>query len=106
MINPCEGCVIQPICEKMCPEVIAYYKGQVKHRTKLEIEDATGYHWHEDPDGHEFFSGSSAYKKPVKEIPKEEPRIEPTKAVWRFFEKLTKGMKLCLTLKNKNTLKD
>lgn len=106
MLNPCEPCLIKAICEKMCPKVIEFYKPQVKKRCKKEIEDATGYIWHDDPDGHNFFTGSML-ECPVKEKYHPNMRITTFKKVSiirGFINYVKKGLKLCQ--KNKNTLKD
>ena len=48
MEDPCEGCLIQPICEKMCEKVTEYYKARIRIRSKDEVQMATGYYWEDD----------------------------------------------------------
>ena len=46
--DPCKGCIINVMCEQMCPKVIKYYSGRIRRRTKKEVEQATGYYWEDD----------------------------------------------------------
>ena len=46
--DPCEGCIINVMCEQMCPKVIQFYSNQVRKRSKHEVEQATGYYWETD----------------------------------------------------------
>jgi len=66
--DPCKGCLIQPICEKMCPDVIEFYKKIVRIRTKKEIEETTGYIYEEDNECSMpgFILSTSELKKEVK----------------------------------------
>ena len=46
--NPCEGCIINVICEQICPKAFEYYSKRVRIRSKSEVEQATGYYWEDD----------------------------------------------------------
>ena len=46
--DPCEGCLVNVLCEQMCPKVIKFYSNFVRKRSKIEVEAATGYYWEDD----------------------------------------------------------
>lgn len=106
MLNPCEGCIIEPICTRMCPRVIEYYKGNLRQRSKKEIELATGYTWCISDDA---FSTGVVDKIKIPEIEKKDImpniRIKPFQKESMFrsiINLIKKGLKLCRMLKNKN----
>ena len=82
MKNPCDECIIQPICEKMCPRVIEFYKPTVRKRSKQEIEEATGYRWDSSED--EWTSGSIMHS--IKESIKEKDLVKSENIIVSTFK--------------------
>jgi hypothetical protein len=107
-INPCEGCLVEPVCTNMCPRVIEYYLGTLRKRGKEEIEEATGYTWCISDDA---FSTGVVDKIKIPEIEKNNIipniRIKPFQKVNKFksfINLIKKGLKLCRRPKNKSIL--
>lgn len=105
--DPCEGCLINVMCEQMCPKAIEYYKQRVRIRPKHEVEVVTGYYWNDDyiDDKGVIHPGQAKWKKE-----KEESTFIPTKTkpgiIEKFINFIKKGKMLWATQLNKSILKD
>jgi hypothetical protein len=107
--DPCEGCLVQPICEKMCPEVIDFYTKRVRKRSKQEVEAATGWYWEDDYVDQNGMIHSGMATVPKSERIKKENTITPIKiktgVIEKFMNFINKRIIKWLQ-KNKNTLRD